>query len=137
MTGRTPSFSYTPMSAPFVSSPRFTRARGGERVLEDDPGTLARGEGDPRGEGGSARPEVRRQPQVVGGGDGADAHALRDAARNREIGLEHVGAAQLRDLAEVVPRELALPGCDRDRGGATHLGEPDLVVRRHPLLEAA
>src|SRR5262249_56040542 len=75
---------------------------GAQRVLEDETGRLARGERDARGERGRPGPEVRRQSYVIGGGDRADAHALGEPAGDGEIGLEHVGAPQLGDLAEVV-----------------------------------
>src|SRR5262245_47231279 len=108
---------------------------GAERVLEDEAGALARGQGEAGGEGGRAGPEMRRQPQVEGRRDGGDADAFRQAAGDREVGLQDVGAALLGDLAEVVARELALPGRDRHRRRAADLGEADLVVGRHRFLE--
>ena len=78
---------------------------------------------------------MRGEPQVVGGGDRAEPHTFRDAARDREVGLQHVRGAQLGDLAEVVAGELALAGRDRHCGGAAYLGEAGLIVGRHRLLE--
>ena len=67
---------------------------GAERELDDE----ARGRGgadvQPGEEAGRSGPEMRREAQVEGAGQRADAHRLGDAAAEGGVGLEDVGGAQ-------------------------------------------
>ena len=93
------------------------------------------GDMQPGGEGRSAGPKVRRKLQIVGAGKGGYPHRFGDAAADRQIGLEDVDRRQHRQVAEIVPREFALTGGDRDVGRGADLGAAGLVVGGHRLLE--
>ena len=94
-----------------------------------------RGDVQPCGERRRAGPQMRREQQVGGARQRADAHRLGDAAADREIGLQDVGGAQFDQIAKVEARALALAGGDRDVRRAAHLGQAALVVGGHRLLE--
>ena len=82
-----------------------------------------------------AGPQMRREPEIEGAGDGADLHRLADAAAEGRVRLEDVGGLEHGEVAECVARRLALAGSDRHVAGRAHFGDACLVVGDDRLLE--
>jgi hypothetical protein len=81
--------------------------------------------------GGKARgagPQMRGKLQVMSARQSRDPHHLGDAATDCEIGLEDVDSSEHRQVAEIMPGELALAGGDRYIGHGAHGGATGLVV---------
>ena len=87
------------------------------------------------GQGNRAKRAVRGDSHVVCLGHGGYLADLENAPRVREIGLNYVGNALIKDLFEIPAGKEPLAGSDRCRGVSRYLGEGFPVLRKDRLLD--
>ena len=79
--------------------------------------------------------DMRREGQLVGGGEMADPKRLAEAVGAADVGHEKAGCPPLDEIAELEARLMVLAGGDRDADRAGDLGAGSDIVGEHRLLE--
>ena len=67
---------------------------GAEGIFDDEPGRRGGSDMQSGGESRSAGPQMRRELQIVGTGQGGNAHRLGNPAADRKVGLENIDRLQ-------------------------------------------
>ena len=98
-----------------------------------------------RGAGGAAALHVHVVPEVAaavdrhveGRGEAGNAHAIGDAAGDRDVRLQHVDRVVYQHVAVAEGEPFALPGMDRHARAPAHVGHQQHVVLHQRFLEEA